>query len=196
MNDHLQLFCSIGLNEKKAEETLKNGNLSSRLLDILKEAAKYGSYSENGMLYYHLASKIKPTIENRIPFLVKNIAGRKLNNPQQVDAALQYFMTQMKKDIDQRAFEEYCGVGIVVTSEEIEQLVEEVIENYRSEIIEKRYRFNSGYILREVRDKLKWADGRIVKNEVDLQVLYILCDFTITSVSGALHYMLVIYFRF
>lgn len=170
MDSHLQLFCSIGLSEQKAKETLKNEKLSHRLLEILGEASKYGSLSESGMLYYQLACKMKPIVENHVAFFVKNIAERKLVNNQQVDAALQYITSHLNEDIAEKAFEEYCGVGVVVTSEEIEQVVEEVFEMYKNEIIEKRYKFNVGPVFQEIRTKLKWADGRILKNEVDLQV--------------------------
>lgn len=37
-----------------------------------------------------------------------------------------------------------------------------------------RYHFNVGLILQEVRKELKWADGKALKNEVDLQVLDLL----------------------
>lgn len=169
-SDLTKLFCSIGLSEQKANETVKNENLSKRLASILDEALKYGTVSESGTLYYHLASKIKPTLENHIPFLVRNIAEKKLNNTQRIDAALQYLLSEMKMNVDVIAFEQFCGIGVVVTADEIEQIIEDVIGKYKNEIIEKRYKFSTGLILQEVRNKLKWADGRIVKNEVDLQV--------------------------
>lgn len=183
MDNHLQLFCSIGLSEQKARETLKNDKLRYRLSSILNEAAKYGSLSENGMLYYYLAPKVKPVIENHLPFIVKNITGRKIVNNKQVDAALEYFTSYTSEDIDVKAFEEYCGIGIEVTSEEIEQCVEEIIQKHKNEIIDKRYKFNVGAVLEEIRKKLKWADGRIVKNEVDLQVECNFPFFIIDSVN-------------
>lgn len=77
----------------------------------------------------------------------------------------------MNTSINLKAFEEFCGVGVIVSADEIEQTIEDIIGKYKNEIIEKRYKFNTGLILQEVRNKLKWADGRIVKNEVDLQIL-------------------------
>lgn len=171
-NDLMKIFCSCGLTEQKAKETIKNENLSKRLAAILTEALKYNSISECGLLYYHLASKIKPTLENHIPFLVRSIAEKKLNNTQRIDAALQYLLSEMNTSINVKAFEEFCGIGVIVSADEIEQTIEDIIGKYKNEITEKRYKFNTGLILQEVRNKLKWADGRIVKNEVDLQVLF------------------------
>lgn len=170
-DDYFKLFCSIGLSEQKARETIKNENFSKRLKMILTEASKYGSLTELGMLYYHLASKMRPNQEKHTQFLVSYIGEKKLNNTQRIDAALQYLLAELK-DIDANAFDEYCGVGVVVSADEIEQTIEEVIEKYKKDILEKRYKFNSGIILQEVRNRLKWADGKIVKTEVDLQVIY------------------------
>lgn len=172
--DLISLFCSIGLSEQKAKETVKNDNLSKRLKSILDEASKHGPVSEFGTLYYQLASKIKPQQEKQVPFLIQNIISKKLDNVQRVDAALQYLLTEMKADLDVKAFEEYCGIGVVVSADDIEQVVEEVIEKNKKDIVEKRYKFNSGIILQEVRNRLKWADGKVVKNEVDLQILNLL----------------------
>lgn len=168
--DLISLFCSIGLSEQKAKETIKNDSLSKRLKFILDAASKHSPVSEFGTLYYQLASKIKPQQEKHVPFLIQNIVNKKLDNAQRVDAALQYLLSEMKADVGGKAFEEYCGIGVVVSADEIEQVVEEVLEKYKNDIAEKRYKFNSGIILQEVRNRLKWADGKVVKNEVDLQV--------------------------
>lgn len=37
-----------------------------------------------------------------------------------------------------------------------------------------RYRFNSGPLMQQVRNTLKWADGKAVKNEFDIQFLDLL----------------------
>lgn len=43
---------------------------------------------------------------------------------------------------------------------------------YKNELLEKRYKFNSGIIMQAVRSNLKWADGKAIKNEVDVQVTF------------------------
>ena len=39
--------------------------------------------------------------------------------------------------------------------------------------MEKRYHFNMGLLMAETRQKLKWADGKLLKNEIDMQVYFI-----------------------
>ena len=46
----------------------------------------------------------------------------------------------------------------------------DVIEQNRTKLLEQRYDFSIGTLLSEVRKRLKWADGKAVKNEMDAQV--------------------------
>lgn len=123
----------------------------------------------SGILLYHLATKIKPQINHHMPLIVKYIATKKLDTTLRVDKAIEYALSHIN-NIDTNEFEEFCGVGVVVTPEEIESAVEKLITEYKSELLEKRYKFNSGLIMQKVRSTLPWADGKAIKNEVDLQV--------------------------
>jgi glutaminyl-tRNA synthetase len=51
---------------------------------------------------------------------------------------MDYLLSNPLGDVDIKAFEESCGVGIVVTPEQIEQEVEKVIKKYHTELVEKR----------------------------------------------------------
>lgn len=41
-------------------------------------------------------------------------------------------------DVDIKAFDEACGVGVIVTPDQIEQEVSKVIEQNQAELLEKR----------------------------------------------------------
>lgn len=124
-----------------------------------------------GMLIYHLATKIKPQIANQLAFVCKYIENGKLDSTLRVDAALEYLLSHVSEaNIDSEAFEKFCGVGVVVTPEQVEQAVEKHMAKYKEELLLKRYRFNSGIVMQAVRVDLPWADGKAIKNEVDVQV--------------------------
>lgn len=56
-----------------------------------------------------------------------------------IAAALKYLIDHLADDkLNQSAFNEACGVGIIVTDEDIENIVEDAVTKYQSEIIEKR----------------------------------------------------------
>ncbi|CAG4940858.1 unnamed protein product [Colias eurytheme] len=171
----IENFKKIGLSEQKAKETLKNANVTKFLLQILSEVQLDQIPSGAGLLLYHLATKIKPQIANKLSFICKYIAEGKLDSTLRVDAALDYALSHVSEEnINSKDFENACGVGVVITPEQVEQAVEKHMAKYKDELLEKRYRFNSGIVMQAVRADLKWADGKAIKNEVDVQILDLL----------------------
>lgn len=138
--DLLTKFQSLGMSEQKAKETLKNVNVTKNLQAALHEARGLELGEGVGMLLYHMASKIKPQIADDLPLLVKYIVSRKLDSTMRIDVALDYLLSHgHKKDaINTDEFEKECGVGIVITPEEIDRAVEAQIKKNRDAILEQR----------------------------------------------------------
>ncbi|VEN41917.1 unnamed protein product [Callosobruchus maculatus] len=126
-----------------------------------------------GMLLYQLGTKIKPQIHHHLPLLVKYIASNKLDSTLRVDKAIEFALSHIN-NIQTDQLEKFCGVGVVVSPEEIEKAVEKQITAHKKEITEKRYGFNTGPLMQKVRAELPWADGKAVKSEIDLQVFDLL----------------------
>lgn len=122
-----------------------------------------------GFLLYHLATKIKAQIIHHLPLFVKYIVSKKLDSALRVDKAIEFGLSHIDK-IDTNEFEKYCGVGVVVTPEQIEKVVDKYVQNVKDELLAKRYKFNTGLLMQKVRNELPWADGKAVKSEVELQV--------------------------
>ena len=122
---------------------------------------------------YHFATKTKPHIAHNLPLIVKYIVTKKLDTTLRVEKAIEYALSHIK-NINPPEFEQFCGVGVVVTPEEIENVVEQYLKEYKNELVEKRYKFNAGPLMQKVRGKLPWADGKAVKNEVDVQIFDLL----------------------
>ncbi|XP_048738794.2 glutamine--tRNA ligase-like [Ostrea edulis] len=175
--DLVSSFVAIGLSEQKAKETLKNETVTQNLKSAIEQAEKVaqGKMDKDvGKLLYNIATKLKAQIKNHQPMLVEYVVARKITTEIQLNAALDYLLHHPLPPVDKVKFEEESGVGIVITPDQVEAAVEEVIAKYKSSLLEKRYRFNMGMLMGEARSKLKFADGKIVKNEVDMQVLDLL----------------------
>ncbi|XP_071081641.1 glutamine--tRNA ligase-like [Haliotis cracherodii] len=174
----VDLFVGIGLSEQKAKETLKNEQLTQNLKHTIDQAEKYApgqvANKDVGKLLYSLATKLKAQIKTHQSMLVEYVAKKKIASEAQLTAALEYLLSNPIEPVDKGQFEQACGVGVVITPEEIETAVEKVIGKYKNDLVEKRYRFNSGLLLSEARNSLKWADGKAIKNEVDMQILDLL----------------------
>ncbi|KAI8772081.1 glutamine--tRNA ligase [Biomphalaria glabrata] len=178
MADLVELFVSTGLTEQKAKETIKNELVSKNLEQAIKTAEQYVNGSSKnkdvGKLLYSIATKLKAQIKQHQNFVVQYIATRKISSEEQLSAALQYLLHHPESEVVVKSFEEACGVGVVVTPEEIESAVEEVVKKYKEALKEKRYHYNTGPLLGEIKTKIKWADGKAVKNELDMQILDLL----------------------
>lgn len=138
-----------------------------------------------GMLLYHMASKIKQQIVHQLPLLVRHIVDKKLDNTLRIDFALEYLLKSghQSGNVNLAELDAYCGVGVIVTPDEIDKAVEAVIAQNKAAIVEQRYRFNVFKIMQEVREKLPWADGKHVKNEVDVQIFDLLGEKTAADLA-------------
>lgn len=170
----LPLFTSVGLSHAKATDTIKNASLASYFKDIIEEGKKCGQDIEKNMgnLLYHTATRFKD--KRRMPFLVPYIVRKKIENEIQLTAAFEYLKSNLVDPVNISDFEESCGVGLAITPDQIEDAVESVISSFKDELLKTRYKFNIGVLLGAVRKKLKFADGKSIKNEVDLQLLSLL----------------------
>lgn len=173
--DNVSLFTSIGLSETKAKETAKNANLSKNLSEAIGLAQTQGGQLSPsiGILLYHVASKIKPQIKHHLGLLATYVANGKLDSELRVNAALEYLLHHVD-NVDTTALEAECGVGVVVTPEMIEKEVEVALSKVKKDLLNKRYRYPMGQLMGDVRKALKWADGKAVKSEIDVQVLDLL----------------------
>ncbi|XP_054161866.1 probable glutamine--tRNA ligase [Oppia nitens] len=180
MNEELiKKFASIGLSEAKAKETLKNESLSKTLDELIDETNKYlktdnGFSKSIGKLVYQTATTIKLQIKSHLPLLIEYIAKEKIDSEIKLIAAIDYLLTNPSNNISIKDFETNCGVGVTVSEQEIKDTVKSLIESNKNELIEKRYRFNVGILLGSLKKTLKFADGKVIKDEVDKQILELL----------------------
>jgi len=78
----LTIFGTIGLDDKKCEETLKNPTLTSSLKEIIIQAEKHkepkSPFQKNvGNLLYHIATKLKKQVSHHRDFLIEYVVKKK-----------------------------------------------------------------------------------------------------------------------
>ncbi|KAG0311905.1 hypothetical protein BGZ97_011561 [Linnemannia gamsii] len=169
------LFQNIGLAEQKAKETAKNKNLAPTLEKAIHSAGYDTNPAEKstGALVYALASTITPTALPHLDYLAKAIRDSRLTTSDQVSAAIKF--VQDKKEIDEAKFNEECGVGVVVTKEEVNAAVDAYTETVKDKLIKDRYKF-FGLFFAGAKNlpSLKWANGGDIKEAVDAKMLAVL----------------------
>ncbi|KAK2635199.1 hypothetical protein Ddye_029991 [Dipteronia dyeriana] len=175
----LGLFLKIGLDERTAKNTIANNKVTTNLTAVIHEAVVTdGCDRRIGNLLYTVATKYPANALVHRPALLKYIVSSKIKTPAQLEAAFSFFASIGSEDFKLDEFEEVCGVGVEVSTEDIERTVKEVFEENRNSILELRYRTNVGDLFANVRKWLPWADPKIVKQLIDAKMYELLGEKT------------------
>ncbi|KAG0000869.1 hypothetical protein BGZ79_005382 [Entomortierella chlamydospora] len=169
------LFQNIGLTEQKAKETAKNKNLAPTLERVINTAGFQNKPSEKGTgaLLYHLASTSTPAAAPHLDYIAEAIRDSKLTTSDQVAAAIKFVSN--KTNIDEAAFNEECGVGVIVTKDDVKKAVDSYTETVKDKLIQDRYKY-FGLFFAGAKNipSLKWANGGDIKEAVDAKMLEVL----------------------
>ncbi|KAI8993384.1 tRNA synthetases class I, catalytic domain-containing protein [Pilobolus umbonatus] len=173
MDELVPLFVKIGLSEQKAKDTAKNKKLAPLLETIIKEAkvADTGCNKDTGVLLYSLATTATKNTLPHLPFIIKKINSGDLKTTDQVSAAIKF----SEEGFNEKDFDKATGVGITVTPEQVKKAIAEYIATNKENIVTNRYK-TLGPTLANARkiESLRWADGGMVKNEIEAQYLALL----------------------
>lgn len=170
-----QLFGSVGFEESKVKEIVKNKNVSNSLSELIKETpAGYQWDKPSRALIHNLASLIKGKELPNSKLIVDGIVNGDLKTALQVEAAYKYVKehpeTATKEDMNENS-----GVGIEVDENQVRASVIEYIENNKETILSERYKLVPG-IFANIKNmpELKWADPRSFKPIIDQEILKLL----------------------
>ena len=163
---------SLGLDDNKAKETAKNKKLSLAISSLMDETNFSGNDRHTGLLLYSLAASCTSpdALKHRL-FVGKKIVKGDLTSESQVQAAIRY-VERLSGDLHESTFDMECGVGVVVAPEIVNRYVKEAISKYKNDLLEDRYSFNTGNLLKYLRDipELRWADRKLVKETLDSEI--------------------------
>lgn len=76
---------------------------------------------------YLLGSRVKPQWENQLPLIIKHICNNNIRNDAQFSAAADYLLSHSVSGTDEEEFKRDCGAGIIVSQDEIEDIVSYLI---------------------------------------------------------------------
>ncbi|PIA33290.1 hypothetical protein AQUCO_04100012v1 [Aquilegia coerulea] len=164
----VELFLKIGLDEKTAKNTVANNKVTNNLTAVIHEAGVIDGCDKTiGNLLYTVATKYPANALIHRPRLLEYVVSSKIKTPAQLEAALLFLGRVASEEFESKNFEEACGVGVEVSTEEIELSVSKVFEEKKETILEQRYRTNVGDLFAQLRKLHPWADPKIVKQKID-----------------------------
>ncbi|OAE24410.1 hypothetical protein AXG93_4530s1120 [Marchantia polymorpha subsp. ruderalis] len=156
--DVREVFLSIGLDVKTVEKALVNAKFRDNLLEVILEVAR--KYPKNALCH-------RPT-------LLQYIATGKVTSVPQVEAAFGFFALVGPEFYDREKFEESCGIGVEVSRDQVTAAVKMVFDKCKTLILEQRKQVNVGVLLNHVWVAHPWADGKVLKKEIDIQLKQLL----------------------
>src|SRR5690242_3723716 len=116
----LELLKGIGLDDKKAKETLKNEDLTAILLELISEGKAENCGKPRGNLLYQLATTLPADARPHRSALLHLIMSEKVRQVAQLQAAVKFCSGLTPgAPLDVAALERECGAGVVVADEQI-----------------------------------------------------------------------------
>ncbi|KYR00516.1 asparagine-tRNA ligase [Tieghemostelium lacteum] len=161
----LKLFLAIGLDNKRAVDTTKNPELTATLKSIISEGGvESGCDKAIGNLLYSLATNATASSPLR-SHVSKAIGNGKIKSTLQFQAATTFLKDN--QTWDEAKFDKDCGVGVVITLEQIQKATDDLFVEKAALINEKKWHIPIGDLLTPLKERLKWADLKEVKAILD-----------------------------
>ncbi|KAF7063848.1 hypothetical protein CFC21_070322 [Triticum aestivum] len=170
----LEQLLALGLDQRTAETALVNSKVTANLSAVIAEAGITWCDKSVGNLLYAVATKYPSNALVHRPNLINYIVSMKIKNPAQLDAALSFLTNVGPDSLDTGKFEEACGVGVIVSVEEIHSTVAEVLQENMGAILVQRYHINVGSLCGQVRKRHPWGDAKATKEEIEKRLTEIL----------------------
>jgi glutaminyl-tRNA synthetase len=154
-------LAGIGLKPKTIESTLKNSALTSTFESILDRNSIEKCEKDVGNNLYHLITKSNVWIkEHQMDYCVKNILDGSLSSRTRVDLAIQYFKVNNDSDAksDDNQFKEFCGVGVEVSAEQLQEYLNKFVEDNYDEMVKTKP--NHPVIMANLRKGIKFVEPK------------------------------------
>jgi glutaminyl-tRNA synthetase len=173
--DLVELFVKIGLEPKFAKSTTNNKKISDGLYLLIQEAGLVESGADKviGTHLLAVATKAAPFSKGLFASnrkdLIDAIVSGDIKTGAQCTAAIQYFTN--KTAFDKTEFNAECGVGVVVTEDDMKAAIEKLFADNMEEITSKRYQVQGKYIAIATGALLPWSDKKTMKDLFDAKFL-------------------------
>lgn len=153
-----------GVDIKEVRKYLTNESL---VAEIVANVRKAGLWNESCVKAHYIAihhlsvkSLSASDFNTHKEFVLGKIASGGLASTKQVDAALKYLIAN--GDGNEAAFNAACGIGVVITEDDIRKAVNEVIATNQAQLVEERYHCNTNIFLAKIKGILPWGDAKVM----------------------------------
>lgn len=170
---------ALGLDTRLATTAATAAKTTTLLLSAFQNAGLVKDAPDGlkaGLLYTAVTKMASGVGENGRTAIFTAIGAGRIDDIPHVEAAAAWLVRQYKDSstaaseaaahddlvIATVEFEHAAGVGVSVTKEDMANAVQHAFADIHAELVEKRYRFNTGVVQRGIMDDLRFADGKVV----------------------------------
>ena len=162
MNKNIsERLANIGLKQNTINGTVKNESLSAIFESVLDRNEIQKTEKTIGNNLYHLITKSSGWMkEHQIDCCVRNILDGSLSSRTRVDLAIEYFKVNNGSDAtsDLENFNKFCGVGVQITTEQLNEYLEKFIEENFSEMVKTKP--NHPTIMAKLRQGIQFVEPK------------------------------------
>ncbi|CAO1622787.1 unnamed protein product [Sympodiomycopsis kandeliae] len=169
----IDLFSKISYTGPKAQETTRNAKHVAAIESVItrNNLAEQNLDAKLGSNVVFGATQGTALPEEKRDYLVKKIVKGDLDNDDRIKTAIKFLGSVKGDTVEEAAFDKECGVGVVVTKEQVEQIVTAYVSDHKTDL-EAKGRPNIGTTLGSLRSvpELRWANNLDIKNAADAQL--------------------------
>eukprot|EP00871_Galdieria_phlegrea_P005143 jgi/Galph1/562/GphlegSOOS_G5403.1 len=177
--ERIKKLSAFGMEEKVAKTAARNEKVYQSTIEALESktlARKIDGHASNKcLLAYNAVIHGKLPSRNRV-LLFQMIGDERIRTKAQLDAAIEHLVSIGEEPAEESILEQRAGVGVVVTPEQIGETVETVMQDNQSEIEKRGAHTNIGLLVKQVISKLRFADAKLVRSQVEERLKSILND--------------------
>lgn len=170
----IDLFSKISYTGKQAQDTVRNPKHSAALETAItrNDLASKGLDSKQGTNVVFAVTQSAALSDDKRDILVQKTIKGDLDNDDRIKTAIKYLSsTPEGSSVDEAALDKECGVGVVVTKEQVESIVSSHVATRKADL-EAKGRPNIGTLLGSLRalPELRWASNLDIKNAAEAQL--------------------------
>eukprot|EP00796_Vickermania_ingenoplastis_P007264 gene7264-5110_t len=161
----------VGLDDKNAKDlSTKPERVEDLLAFFNAHKINASSPREHKVMLYNVWTKVKQT-KHRDP-VANCIVQNEFDSTQKVDAAIKFVNAAKTDNIDAAAMKKECGVGVVVTPAEVQNIVAEALKKEDVVELKRKWDKNPNMMLGAMRriDALRWAAASDVTKALETLV--------------------------
>ena len=168
MEDFKAKFLAVGIVPNTVDNIVKNKKVSERLAEVLNIAGVKECDRTIGNLLYALSTKLPEQVYSKTNLVTELIVSLKVKSNKQLDAAINYLKVNSHLEaINQGELETASGVGVVVTPEEIKELVAKLFAENAAKITELKHSFNFSSLILAAQTAFPWAEDRVIVSTIN-----------------------------